>query len=228
MSFACRWRTFDRTYSYNTHTITHRTIHFTLEYVEPGTEKILESSLVSEGPGRIANSPVPSIFRDDRGEIHRMRVGGIRVNMLFSKQDVMRSGYLVLSKTVHFVVSGKVEVWNLTSEGTEKNLFGTHQSFYVSPYVPHILHFLEDTVLLEFWEGPFQCWYYHPYRRLVQLQNELVSKDTDAPSAIGVFQRLVPADLGAAEANSYSGLILGLVGLVTGIGIGALVATRHK
>lgn len=62
---------------------------------------------MSEGPGRIANSPVPSIFRDDRGEIHRMRVGGKRVNMLFSKKDVMRSGYLVMSRTVHFMVSGK-------------------------------------------------------------------------------------------------------------------------
>lgn len=198
------------------------------EHVKPGTEMILESSLVSEGPGRIANSPVPSIFRDDRGEIHRMRVGGKRVNMLFSKRDVMRSGYLVLSKTVHFVVSGKVEVWNLTDKGTEKIVHKANSVFYVNPYVPHILHFLEDTILLEFWDGPFQCWYYHPYRRLVQLQNELVTKDSTSTGHIGVFQRLVPADLGAAEANSYSGLLLGLIGLVTGIGIGALVATRHK
>jgi hypothetical protein len=196
------------------------------EHVEPGTEKILESSLVSEGPGRIANSPVPSIFRDDRGEIHRMRVGGKRVNILCSKRDVMRSGYLVLSKTVHFVVSGKVEVWNLTEKGTEKMVYGADSVFYVNPYVPHILHFLEDTILLEFWDGPFQCWYYHPYRRLVQLQNELVTKDSTGH--IGVFQRLVPADLGAAETNSYSGLLVGLVGLVAGIGIGAVVATRHK
>lgn len=222
------WREFDECSLMGVTHIPRLRLFLKSEHVEPGTEKILESALVSEGPGRIANSPVPSIFRDDRGEIHRMRVGGTRVNMLFSKRDVMRSGYLVLSKTVHFVVSGKVEVWNLTEEGTEKTIYEAHQSFYVEPYVPHILHFLQDTVLLEFWLGPFQCWYYHPYRRLVQLQNELVSKDVDAPSSIGVFQRLVPADLGAAEANSYSGLILGLIGLVTGIGIGALVATRHK
>jgi len=158
-----------------------------------------------------------------------MRVGGMRVNMLFSKKDVMRSGYLVLSKTVHFVVSGKVEVWNLTEGGTEKIIYGAHDRFYVNPFVPHILHFLEDTVLLEYWEGRFECWYYHPYRRLVQLQNELVAKDGDSTSAhIGVFQRLVPADLGAAEANGYSGLVLGLIGLLSGIVIGAVVATRHK
>lgn len=183
---------------------------------------------MSEGPGRIANSPVPSIFRDDRGEIHRMRVGGMRVNMLFSKKDVMRSGYLVLSKTVHFVVSGKVEVWNLTTEGTEKIIYGAHDKFYVNPYVPHILHFLKDTVLLEYWEGPFECWYYHPYRRLVQLQNELVSKDSVDAGHIGVFQRLVPADLGAVEASSGSGLVMGLIGLAAGMAIGAIVATRHK
>lgn len=94
--------------------------------------------------------------------------------------------------------------------------------------MPHILHFLEDTILLEFWDGQFSCWYYHPYRRLVQLQNELVAKDSDAPGNIGVFQRLVPADLGAVEANTGGGLILGAIGLVMGLVIGAVVATRHK
>jgi hypothetical protein len=32
------------------------------DQVATGTAKILESPLISEGPGRIANSPVPSVF----------------------------------------------------------------------------------------------------------------------------------------------------------------------
>lgn len=193
------------------------------EHVRVGSPEVLESPHVSEGPGRIANSPVPSIFVDDRGEIHRLRVGGKRVNMLFSKKDVMRSGYLHNHKTFSFVISGKVEVWSLGDSGTDKTIYGPHSYFQVNSYVPHILHFLEDTIILEFWEGKFQCWYYHPYRRLVQLQNELVanSNNDNASSSIGQFQRLVPADLGDPANSSVSAALL----LGTGMMLGAFAAT---
>jgi hypothetical protein len=187
------------------------------EKVEVGSEKVLESPHVTEGPGRIANSPVPSIFVDDRGEIHRLRVGGKRVNMLFSKKDVMRSGYLHNHKTFSFVVGGKVELWTLGNDGTDKTVYESNQFFEVNSFIPHILHFLEDTVILEYWEGKFQCWYYHPYRRLVQLQNELVANHSDnSNSSIGQFQRLVPADLGES-ANSGAGAVLWMgLGMVIG------------
>jgi hypothetical protein len=105
---------------------------FATEYVDVGTEKVLESPHVSEGPGRIANSPVPSIYVDDRGEIHRFRVGGTRINMLFSKKDVMRSGYLHNHKTFTFVVKGNVELWLLEQEGTTKTVYGAGSFFQVS------------------------------------------------------------------------------------------------
>jgi len=79
----------------------------------------------------------------------------------------------------------------------------------------------KDTTILEFWEGKFQCWYYHPYRRLVQLQNELVanSNKDNTSSSIGQFQRLVPADLGDAGAGTAIGALLWLG---TGVMIGAI------
>lgn len=183
----------------------------------------MESPHVSEGPGRIASAPVPSIFVDDRGEIHRLRVGGKRINMLYSKKDVMRSGYLHNHKTFSFVVSGKVELWLLKPEGTVKTVYGSNEYFSVDSFYPHILHFLQDTIISEWWEGKFQCWYYHPYRRLVQLQNELVancSKDNDVSSSIGQFQRLVPADLGDATRSTALGAAVLWMG--AGVMVGAV------
>ena len=60
--------------------------------VAVGTETILESSHVSDGPGRIATAPIPSVFMDDRGSIHRLRIGQQRVNILYSRKEYMRSG----------------------------------------------------------------------------------------------------------------------------------------
>jgi len=87
------------------------------EQVPVGSVRILESSHVSEGPGRIATAPVPSIYVDDRGDIHRLRVGGRRVNLLFSKKGVMRSGYLHPHAMHDVVIAGKVEVWCVLLEG---------------------------------------------------------------------------------------------------------------
>lgn len=81
------------------------------EQVPVGSRHILESPHVSEGPGRIAKAPVPSIYVDDRGDIHRLRVGGQRINLLFSKQGVMRSGYLHPHIMQDVVIKGQVEVW---------------------------------------------------------------------------------------------------------------------
>jgi hypothetical protein len=39
------------------------------DQVAVGTEKILTSAHVSEGPGRVASAPVPSVFHDDRGYV---------------------------------------------------------------------------------------------------------------------------------------------------------------
>ena len=191
------------------------------DQVNVGTEQILESPHVSEGPGRIANAPCPSVYFDDRGEIHRLRVGGKRLNLLFSKKRVMRSGYLHPNTTYDFVVSGKVEVWTLGQTQTHKKVYGTREAFEIDPYVPHILHFLEDSILLERWEGDFQCWYYHPYRRLLNVQNSHVSKSA------GTMHRLVPQDTyasgsGDEASNGWTRTVGAVLWWSIGLGMGVV------
>ena len=120
------------------------------DQVAVGTVAILESPHVSEGPGRIASAPIPSVFSDDRGNIHRLRIGKQRVNLLYSHKECMRSGYLNSVRTHDFVLKGQVQVWTLTPEGTEKKVYKKHEMFTIEAYVPHILYFMEDeTNLME-------------------------------------------------------------------------------
>ena len=139
------------------------------DQVAVGTAEILESGHVSEGPGRIASAPVPSIFTDDRGSIHRLRIGHQRINLLYSQKECMRSGYLNSVLTHDFVISGRVEVWILTETGTTKTIYGPREYFSVDAYVPHILYFLEDSNLVEWYDGILQLWYYHPFRNIGEL-----------------------------------------------------------
>lgn len=192
------------------------------DHVPVGTKEILLSPHVSEGPGRIANSPVPSIYQDDRGEIHRLRVGHRRMNVLYSKEGVMRSGYLHPHSMNDFVVSGKVEVWTLSGDDTKKTIYSASEFVTLDPYTPHILIFLEDTILLEYWQGPFSCWYYHPYRRLVQLRNSLAEN-----KSAGLLQHLVPQDNPLDSAGLSTKSLWWSAGLVMGVAVGAVLATTH-
>ena len=142
--------------------------------------------------------------------------------MLFSKERVMRSGYVHPTVQHDFVISGRVEVWILTTTGTEKRIYGEESPhgkwFTIPPYVPHLLHFVSDSIVVEWWEKGLsessstsstdsnstattttssnsddtpagdqplpprrtsvarrdtQCWYYHPYRNVVDVHRSV-------------------------------------------------------
>jgi hypothetical protein len=209
------------------------------DQVPVGTVAILNSPHVSEGPGRIAKAPVPSIYVDDRGDIHRLRVGGKRINLLYSVKGVMRSGYLHPHAMHDTVISGKVEVWTLTEFGTFKTVYEQYQHFSIDPYVPHILYFLEDSVIAEWWHATdFQCWYYHPYRKIIDIQNSLNARDHPAGST-GRHQRLIPQDEAnlASQKDSYAFINWGTallamtaasVGVFAGIAIGLAMGDTDR
>ena len=114
---------------------------------------------------------MPSIYKDGRGEIHNNLVGDYkRINLLYTKKGVMRSGDIHRNTQHDFVFSGQVEVWFLEKDGsTVKRIYGPNQYVRVPPLVPHIFHFLEETVIAEWWEPePFRAWFYTPCRHLVE------------------------------------------------------------
>jgi len=207
-----------------------------IEKVPVGDPSILNSPHVSEGPGRIAKAPVPSVYVDDRGDIHRLRVGGRRLNVLSTKAESMRSGYLHPHNLYSMVLAGSVEVWTLNEEGTHKQIYHQFEHYVVSPYVPHILYFVTDSIIVEWWDKntDFSCYYYHPYRKLIDVQNSLIHQ----VSRLGHHQFLVPQDDASLEKGSRSSRSFSFIvawttaGLFAGIGIGAVLATatakRHR
>lgn len=145
------------------------------------------------------------------------------MNILHSKKSVMRSGYLHPDAKFDYIISGSVEVWTLTPKGTDKRVYKEHETFQIEKFTPHVLHFLEDSVIVEWWEKPREprCWYYHPYRNVVDVHNSMLSKST------GRHSRLVPQNDfdSSQQQNEFSGLG-GLVWMTAGIAIGVIVGTN--
>ena len=136
-----------------------------------GTLKLLEESPNVTQPITV-NSPVPtpSIYTDGRGEIHNILAGNKRINILYTKRGVMRSGDIHKNTQHDFIVEGQVEVWFLEKDRTTtKKICGAYEYIRVPPLVPHIFHFMQNTTMAEWWEPePFQAWFYTPYRQLVE------------------------------------------------------------
>ena len=134
-----------------------------------GSKEILDSPNVLDPPPRI-NAPIvtPSVYVDSRGEIHNFEIFGRRLNLLATKGGVMRSGDLHRDCQHDFVFSGRVQVSILEPNGTTVNqVYSKNQYIRIPPYTPHVFYFLEDTVLAEWWDGPFRAWFYKPYRKIV-------------------------------------------------------------
>ncbi len=125
---------------------------------------------VDSNPHKRMGIPTPSIYSDNRGEIHNIKVNNDkRINILYTKRGYLRSGDLHPNTQCDFVFSGKLRVWTLEDDGSTKiTNYGAHDFITIPRAVPHVFEFVEDTVLAEWWEPPgFQAWFYKPYRDIV-------------------------------------------------------------
>ncbi|MEM2916264.1 MAG: hypothetical protein QXT19_02820 [Candidatus Woesearchaeota archaeon] len=110
------------------------------------------------------------VFEDARGRIERHEMNGVKVNLLSTKKGFMRSGDLHKNRQFDILLSGKVELWTYQNGQTIKRVIGPNTYIVINPHVPHLFNFLEDTVMMEWWDGPFEAWFYKPYRDIIDAQ----------------------------------------------------------
>lgn len=128
-------------------------------------DPIFSSPDVYKPPAGDLSSPIQ---QDNRGSIHRLSVDGCSYNMLFTKAGFMRSGDLHKIKQFDTIMVGEVEL-RLMEQGREtKTIYRTGETIIIPANSPHLFLFLKDTVMAEWWDGPFECWYFRPYRQLIE------------------------------------------------------------
>lgn len=113
-------------------------------------------------------SLVEEVLSDVRGEIHKLALAGARFNVLFSKGFAIRSGDWHICRQFDLVISGEVEIQYGQYEKSKFKTLLPGELFVIPARVPHLFRFQRDTVLLEWWDGPFKAWYYKPYRQEVE------------------------------------------------------------
>ncbi len=117
-----------------------------------------------QGPSNIEEP----FYEDARGFIQRVKRSGQEVNLLFTKQGFTRSGDLHQNIQYDFIFNGKIELWLRQEDGTDtKQIYGANSFIEIPAGIPHLFNFLEDTFMAEWWSGPFEAWYFRPYRKII-------------------------------------------------------------
>ncbi len=120
-------------------------------------------------PAQNAGGEQP-FYNDKRGTIQHLNIEGQKLNIVFTKKGNLRGGDLHKNTQFNFIFSGKVEVTTREGINDIKTIYQTNDLIRVEPNIPHVFNFLEDTLLAEWWDGPFDAWYFKPYRSIVESQ----------------------------------------------------------
>lgn len=138
-----------------------------LIYISPeGDSSIYSNPLVIKSETKSGALELPA-HEDHRGRIERINFKGTKFNIVETKKGFMRGGDLHQNTQFNVVFSGKVEIWVLVNGVTEKIIAGPNHFLVFKPNTPHLFHFLENSVISEWWDGPFETWYYKPYRDII-------------------------------------------------------------
>jgi hypothetical protein len=109
-----------------------------------------------------------SVLRDARGEIHNLRIGAARFNVLASRAGAMRSGDVHRSRQLDMVFTGLCTVTTREAGRDVRRTYGAGSLIELPAHVPHSFEFLNDTVMAEWWpDAAFEARYYRPYRAKV-------------------------------------------------------------
>ncbi len=110
------------------------------------------------------------VYRDDRGEIRRYEIEGVKFNVIYTKKGTFRSGDYHPVTQYDLILKGEFEITLRKDDKDVAVRKGPNELIVIPPDTPHLFNSLTDTVLIEWWDGPFQAEYYEPYRKLIEKQ----------------------------------------------------------
>ena len=109
-------------------------------------------------------------LEDSRGWIERHEAEGVKFNVVFSRAGTFRGGDEHPNTQHNFLLSGcaKIIVRRPSPAAEVELRYSPFWQYEIPPQWPHLFEFLEDTVMLEWWDGPFDATYYPPFREIVE------------------------------------------------------------
>jgi mannose-6-phosphate isomerase-like protein (cupin superfamily) len=107
------------------------------------------------------------IHKDSRGEIIRHNINDAKFNILTSKAGSFRSGDFHPTTQFDLILKGEVKITMKKDNDDIVTIKKDNEFVSIPKDTPHLFEFTKDTVMIEWWDGPFEIEYYKPYRDIV-------------------------------------------------------------
>ncbi len=118
----------------------------------------------------ISNNSMKKFNEDVRGALYRVKVGGFGFNVVYTKTGGIRSGEIHPNTQFDLVLKGEFEIWTVEQGRIVKRRYKENDFFIIPKNTPHLFKCLKDSIMLEWWDGPFKVEYYAPFRKYVEEQ----------------------------------------------------------
>ncbi|KAK9817420.1 hypothetical protein WJX74_008934 [Apatococcus lobatus] len=151
-----------------------------------GPISIFNQKTVTKAPSQSLNMDQVEIGKamshyDNRGDIHKFKLGkDVTINLMRTEPGTMRSGDLHNCTQMDLILSGRAILRRLDIFSGQELVreYGANDFILIPPRIPHIFEFLEENYMVEWWDCPFEAWYYKPYRDRIQTATRTASKHT--------------------------------------------------
>jgi len=108
--------------------------------------------------------------KDKRGIISRVDCDSIKFNVMTTKSGYYRGGEIHPNSQFNMVLSGRIDIFYLVDGKNIWQQVMPNTLVIIEPYIPHLFYFVEDSVMLEWWDGPMTGWYYPDFRKYVKYE----------------------------------------------------------
>jgi quercetin dioxygenase-like cupin family protein len=111
--------------------------------------------------------------RDPRGSIVVLHVDGHEFLLMYSKAGALRGGHSHTHRQFDLMLTGKIRRTLRSPEGAmvdDAQPTRAGEFVVTEPHVPHLFKFLEDSLILEWLEGPHDAFNDAEMRRKVEEQ----------------------------------------------------------
>ncbi len=112
------------------------------------------------------------IYKDSREEIRRYECDGVKFNVLSAKAGVFGNGDYHPVAQYNLILKGRFEITLRQEDREIITREGSNDLIVIPPNIPHLFKSLTDTVMIEWWDGPFEAKDYEPYRKLIEKQRK--------------------------------------------------------
>jgi quercetin dioxygenase-like cupin family protein len=104
----------------------------------------------------LMDNSMTKLTEDKRGTVYRVKIKNFGFNVIYTKRGGIRAADSHPNVQYDLVLKGKLEIWLKKKNKILKLNKGKSNLIIIPPNIPHLFISLEDSLMIEWWNGKFK------------------------------------------------------------------------